>query len=104
LQTDRLIAEWWLQSRRVQTLLRSGSHPPITVDEVIEVPGAIYAWKATDADRPRAVQVQLENREKFLKAFHNSLAVLGYERDGNGSGRFLLGHWDEDWNLVEPHA
>ena len=103
LPTDRLIAEWWLQSRRVETLLRSGSHPPITVEEVIEVPGTIYAWKATDADRPRAVQVQLENRQTFLKAFHDGLAVLGYERDGSGCGRFLLGRWDEDWTLVEPH-
>jgi len=39
-----------------------------------------------------------------LVAFHEGLAVLGYERDGNGSGRFLLGRWDEDWSLVEPHA
>jgi predicted GNAT superfamily acetyltransferase len=104
LPTDRLIAEWWLQSRRVQTLLRNGSHPPITVGETIEVPGAIYAWKATDADRPRAAELQLSNRQKFLRAFQNGLAVLGYERDGDGSGRFLLGRWDEDWSLVEPHA
>jgi hypothetical protein len=49
------------------------------------------------------VQVQLENRQTFLKAFHDGLAVLGYERDGSGCGRFLLGRWDEDWTLVEPH-
>lgn len=104
LPTDRLIAEWWVRSRRVEMLLVAGAHPPIKTEESIEVPGSIYAWKASEADRPRAAELQLNNREKFLRAFRSGLAVLGYERDGNGSGRFLLGHWDESWNLAEPQA
>ena len=28
LPTDRLVAEWWMKSRRVQTVLSTGTHPP----------------------------------------------------------------------------
>ena len=30
----------------------------------------------------------------------NGLAVLGYERDAEGNGKFLLGHWDEKWSYA----
>jgi len=46
--------------------------------------------------RARAIEVQQKNREKFTKAFSEGLAVLGYDRDTEGNGRFLLGSWDED--------
>jgi hypothetical protein len=42
--------------------------------------------------------VQERNREQFLRAFDAGLAVLGYERDSSGSGKFLLGDWDEEWS------
>ena len=29
LPSDRLIAEWWLKSKRVETLLATGKNPPI---------------------------------------------------------------------------
>ncbi len=93
LPTDRLYAEWWLNSNRVRMLLEKGSHPPIQAEERIDVPGEIYEWKA--AKDPRASQVQSRNREQFLKHFKNGLAILGYERNGNGDGRYLLGHWEE---------
>jgi hypothetical protein len=41
--------------------------------------------------------VQDHNREQFIKAFADGLAVLGYERDQRGSGEFLLGRWEEKW-------
>jgi hypothetical protein len=44
--------------------------------------------------------VQEYNRETFLGAFDNGLAVLGYERDGEGNGKFLLGHWSENWSYA----
>ena len=93
LPTDRLYAEWWLNSNRVRSLLEKGSRPAIKDEAHIEVPAEIYKWKA--AKNPRAPQVQSRNREQFLKHFKNGLAVLGYERNDAGDGRFLLGHWDE---------
>lgn len=100
LPTDRLTAEWWLNSKRVETLLATGEHPPVKVEQTIEVPGEIYAWKASPADREKASALQRRNREMFLKYFKEGLAVLGYERNGDGMGRFLLGKWEEKWSYA----
>jgi predicted GNAT superfamily acetyltransferase len=100
LPTDRLIAEWWLKSRRVQALLEQGAVPRQEIVTRVSVPGLIYEWKASVETRPRAKDVQDENREQLRNAFANGLAVLGYERDDAGNGKFLLGQWDEDWSYA----
>jgi predicted GNAT superfamily acetyltransferase len=100
LPSDRLIAEWWLRSKRVETLLATGSNPPFGQKAAIEVPAQIYEWKAEAETRSRAQQVQERNREQFLRAFNSDLALLGYERDAEGNGKFLLGHWDEKWSYA----
>jgi predicted GNAT superfamily acetyltransferase len=98
LPTDRLVAEWWLKSKRVTGLLDRGQAPAIKAEEKIAVPAEIYAWKAEAATRGKAAEVQTRNRELFLRAFPQGLAVLGYERDQQGNGAFLLGRWDETWS------
>jgi predicted GNAT superfamily acetyltransferase len=98
LPTDRLVAEWWLKSRRVTDLLEHGSPPPFDVLETISVPAQIYAWKASPDDRGRAQDVQNRNRVRFQSAFGQGLAILGYERNTQGDGTFLLGRWDESWS------
>ena len=100
LPSDRLIAEWWLKSKRVETLLASGEIPGFQTTGAITVPASIYEWKASPETRQRARDVQENNREQFLKAFGDGLAVLGYERDGEGNGKFLLGRWDEGWSYA----
>jgi len=100
LPSDRLIAEWWLKSKRVETLLATGKNPAIVRESGIEVPGQIYDWKAASETRGLAQQVQERNRGQFLLAFSRGLAVLGYERDAVGNGKFLLGHWDEKWSYA----
>jgi len=96
LPTDRLVAEWWLGSKRVRGLLDGGARPQNAVERTIDVPAAIYQWKAEEKDRGKAREVQLRNRDEFLRAFSAGLTVLGYERDKEGNGRFLLGRWDEN--------
>jgi predicted GNAT superfamily acetyltransferase len=100
LPSDRLIAEWWLQSRRVETLLATGKNLPMVAESSIEVPAQIYDWKAAPETRGQAQQVQERNREQFLRAFSRGLAVVGYERDATGNGTFLLGYWDEKWSYA----
>lgn len=95
LPTDRCIAEWWLNSDRAQAIAAGRPRPPIAVERAIEVPAEIYDWKASEATRPRAAEVQLRNREAFLKALADALAVIGYERDARGNGKFLFGRWNE---------
>jgi predicted GNAT superfamily acetyltransferase len=100
LPSDRLIAEWWLKSNRVQTLLETGKNPPIQAESTIKVPAQIYEWKAAAETRAKAQQVQERNRERFLRAFSHGLSVLGYERDAEGNGEFLLGRWGEKWSYA----
>jgi len=98
LPTDRLVAEWWMKSRRVERALGGGARGEFDLRASIAVPAAVYEWKASAATRPQALQVQAENREQFAKAFRAGLSVLGYERDPGGNGRFLLGAWEELWH------
>ena len=98
LPTDRLVAEWWLRSERVQKLLKNGKHPPVRAEMTVAVPAEIYTWKSAPQHRHKAEQVQARDREQFLDAFSRGLAVLGYERDAIGNGTFLLAHWDEKWS------
>lgn len=95
LPTDRLVAEWWLKSKRVEQLLSAGKNSEFTAVKTIPVPVQISEWKADTATRHQAQQVQERNRQEFQKAFAAGLAVLGYRRDSLGDGEFLLGTWDE---------
>jgi len=95
LPTDRLVAEWWMRSKRVKSLL-NGGRPTAVVDERIDVPHEIYRWKADPATREKAGEVQARNRQLLQSAFGRGLACLGYERDASGNGQFLLGRWEEN--------
>jgi predicted GNAT superfamily acetyltransferase len=94
LPTDRLYAEWWLNSPRVTGLLR-GEAQPVEIVERVTVPHAIYQWKQDAQQRGLAQALQTGNREALESAFSRGLAVLGYERDSEGNGSFLLGQWNE---------
>jgi predicted GNAT superfamily acetyltransferase len=104
LPTDRLVAEWWLKSRRVANLLEHGQAPSIKAEHRIQVPAEIYAWKSSAANRAKAAEVQKRNREEFLRLLPQGFAALGYERDAAGNGSFLLGRWDENWSYTTPFA
>ena len=91
LPTDRLVAEWELDSPRATAVLQGRPAAVHNVVERILVPGSIYQWKATEAGRERALAVQSENRRKFQNAFSQGLAVLGFVRDSEGNGVFELG-------------
>jgi predicted GNAT superfamily acetyltransferase len=91
LPTDRLIAEWELDSPRVEAFLEGRPAVEEVIEERILVPAAIYEWKASEAGHNRALAVQLENRSKFLNAFSRGLTVVGFARDAEGNGVFELG-------------
>jgi len=100
LPSDRLIAEWWLKSKRVEHLLANGKNLPVQIEAEVGVPAEIYEWKAAADTRDKAKHVQEHNRGEFLRLFGQGLAVLGYERDAKGNGKFLLGRWDEKWSYA----
>jgi predicted GNAT superfamily acetyltransferase len=99
LPSDRFVAEWWLKSRRVESTLREGRRPPIGIVRRVPLPAPIYEWKSNPATRAQALDLQRHNRELLTHSFAEGLSVLGFERDTQGNGTFLLGKWDEDWGI-----
>jgi predicted GNAT superfamily acetyltransferase len=94
LPTDRLYAEWWLRSSRVASILR-GEVQTVEIMERVTVPHAIYQWKQDARQRDLARDLQTRNREALESAFRRGLAVVGYDRDAQGNGSFLLSEWNE---------
>lgn len=91
LPTDRLVAEWEMDSRRVAQALAGEPVALPVIEERIVVPAAIYTWKEADETRSRALAVQQENRTRFQQAFAHGLAVLGFSLDAENNGIFELG-------------
>jgi predicted GNAT superfamily acetyltransferase len=104
LPSDRLIAEWWLKSWRVETCLANGSHPAATIVGRVEVPSEVAKWKADSTCRTKAAEAQSRIREALQVAFAQGLTIVAQESDSRGNGQFLLGRWDENWNYAEAEA
>jgi len=95
LPTDRLLAEWELDSPRVEALLARRPVAARIIEERILVPASIEQWKANEATRQRAFDVQLENQQKFQQAFSRGLVVLDFSLDAEGNGVYELGSLTE---------
>lgn len=98
LPTDRLIAEWWIDSSRVRRLLDQHDDN-VHADEIttqVIVPGQIHEWKA--ARDPRARETQTRLRETLIPLLQDGLVILRHRVLQDGSGEFELGRWDEEGN------
>jgi predicted GNAT superfamily acetyltransferase len=103
LPTDRLHAEWWMQSERVGAILSGESvaksnieqATPNTIEDTITVPQEIGMWKSSLEYQQRACVLQAENRKRFEEAFARGLAVIDFRTDAEGNGIFGLGQWQE---------
>jgi predicted GNAT superfamily acetyltransferase len=91
LPTDRLVAEWELDSPRVEAALEGRAAEEREIEARIPVPAVISAWRAAEDERERALAVQSENRIKFQAAFSHGLVVVGFTRDADGNGIYELG-------------
>jgi len=91
LPTDRLLADWELDSPRVEALFARRPAAARTIEERILVPASIEEWKASEATRKRAFDVQFQNQQKFQQAFSRGLAVLDFSLDDEGNGVYELG-------------
>ena len=90
LPTDRLHAEWWMDSERVKAVLSGVPYTPPEIQETIVVPKQVSEWKASATGVSRAMEVQARNRQRFLDAFARGLVVVGFRVDPEGSGAFEL--------------
>jgi predicted GNAT superfamily acetyltransferase len=75
--TDRLVAEWWLESSRVKAILDGRSLMARGTSERIPVPSNIAGTKA--ADPAAAVHIQTGIRRQFFRAFANGQVATSVE-------------------------
>jgi predicted GNAT superfamily acetyltransferase len=93
--TDRLYAEWWLDSDWVCSALGGKPAAVGVVEQEITVPHQIAHWRHSPLDQERVLDIQTRNREHFQQAFARQLAVIGFRIDAEGNGIFQLGPWQE---------
>jgi len=88
LPSDRLSAEWRIDSDRVHALAR-GAEAPFVGERVatIAVPADWNALVESDAHRAREEQTRV--REEFKRAFVDGLVCAGFER-GQEQSRYVL--------------
>jgi len=96
LPSDRLYAEWWLRSPRVEAAVRGEAAQPLQVGKTVKVPGEIYSWRKSESGRERALDVQTANRFELQAAFADGLAVTAFSREADGSGSYGLSTWNEE--------
>src|SRR6202012_4849080 len=68
--TDRLIAEWWLDSDWVRSSVAGERAAALSVEQEILVPHQISQWRHSPVDVGRVLDIQGRNREHFQQAFH----------------------------------
>jgi predicted GNAT superfamily acetyltransferase len=100
LPTDRLVAEWWLDSERVKGILADDPLPGTASVERIGVPAEISELKARD--REAGARVQREVREKFLELFRAGAVATSIE-SGGGVTNYILEPAGSIAGLTLPH-
>jgi predicted GNAT superfamily acetyltransferase len=89
LPTDRCMAEWWIDTPRVRSIL-AGEAVPRNPQEHISYPSDIARIRTEDHARAR--EIQAANADAFLRAFESGLAVTGFARSPT-QGTYLLEAW-----------
>ncbi len=88
LDSDRVFAEWWINSQHVAEALAGKKRADVPL-ATVEVPFDIGAVKARDLEQAR--RWQLEVRTAFQRYLAEGLYCAGFERGDNGqSSRYLF--------------
>jgi predicted GNAT superfamily acetyltransferase len=91
LATDRLVAEWYLDSPRVLAACSGELANPEYADS-IEIPSTLQHWKGRDLAQVQ--QFQGEIRAKFTEEFAKGYAAVGVARTAQGSA-YQLTPWSD---------
>jgi predicted GNAT superfamily acetyltransferase len=90
LPTDRLHAEWWLNSMRVESFVAGRPHVSKAERQVV-VPAGVAVWKQNADTREKARDVQMRIADQLESAFSEGLAIVGFRREATGDGVYELG-------------
>jgi predicted GNAT superfamily acetyltransferase len=91
LPTDRLVAEWWVKTPRVEALCGGPADQRPPVEARISLPKNISELRRDQPQRARDIQADVASQ--FGHHFRNDLTVIGFE-SGQDTGTYLLGQWE----------
>lgn len=91
LPTDRCVAEWHLDSPRVNAILEGREPERGPILQRIVIPADIAEIRASDPEKAKVIQASASGR--FEEYFSQGLAVVGFVRRP-GEGVYLIGTWD----------
>ena len=91
LPTDRLIAEWWIRTERVEAICNGRLFNRPDTQASISVPVGIGELREQDPPRAREIQAAIGNN--FDRQFRSGLAVIGFEKSAE-AGTYRLGIWE----------
>ena len=92
LATDRLLAEWTLDSPRVITAVTHGNVEPLLEGGCVTLPSDLERRKAEEPERLLEVQEQL--RRSFKEWFGRGYAAVGFRADSRGTA-YVLSPWSD---------
>lgn len=88
LPTDRLVAEWWIRSPRVQSKLEGKPGKEVAICERISLPAGIQELLRTEP--LTAERIQGELRSSFERSFARGYTTVGFELDPE-QATYLMG-------------
>jgi predicted GNAT superfamily acetyltransferase len=92
LATDRLVAEWYLDSRRVIAAIKELVQEPATAAATIELPAELEQWKRSDSEQVQRLQQRI--RQEFTDWFAQGYAAIGTRKTPSGMA-YLLAPWSD---------
>ena len=92
LPTDRLWAEWQLDSGRVVAAVSDLAKEPEDAPATIELPAELDRWKQSDTGEVAKVQARI--REEFTGWFARRYAAVGVRKSAAGAA-YLLAPWSD---------
>jgi predicted GNAT superfamily acetyltransferase len=92
LPTDRLWAEWQLDSARVVAAVSGLEKEAGTAPATIALPGELDTWKLRDTEAVAGVQTRI--RGEFTEWFARGFAAVGMRKTAGGA-EYLLGPWSD---------
>jgi predicted GNAT superfamily acetyltransferase len=93
LPTDRLVAEWHLDSARVVASLAELTKEPTEAPVSIELPPELEQWKREDPSQVARVQERV--RSEFCRWFARGYAAVGVRIGPSGAAAYLLAPWSD---------
>jgi predicted GNAT superfamily acetyltransferase len=92
LPTDRLLAEWQLDSDRVMAAVSDLAKEPESAPATIDLPAELDRWKQSDMGAVARVQMRI--RGEFTDWFARGYAAVGVRKSAAGA-EYLLAPWSD---------